>query len=162
MWCRLTAIADIVMGSSPNGTSINTNGQGVEFHQGKIFFTNKFIGKSDKTTTEPTKIAKENSVLLCVRAPVGEVNITNREICIGRGLSSIHPIGEINVNFLFYWLKTYKEHLNLQATGSTFVAITADTVKEILLPLPPLTEQEKIVTAIQDADIFLNEIKRSF
>ena len=89
-WCRLGEITEITMGQSPEGINVGETVQGMEFHQGKIFFTDKIIGKSNQQTSEITKVAKENSILLCMRAPVGKINITDREICIGRGLSLIH------------------------------------------------------------------------
>ena len=158
VWTRINGIANIVMGSSPKGTSIKHSGEGMEFHQGKIAFTNKVIANSGNVTNAPTKIAPPNSVLLCVRAPVGEVNITDRKVCIGRGLVAITPLGELSIDFLFYWLQTYKVCLNMRATGSTFVAVTADTVKGILLPIPPLSEQKKIVDAILKLNLELDNI----
>lgn len=149
------------MGSSPDGLSIKSIGNGIEFHQGKTHFTEKCIGLSDKFTIRPSKIAPANSVLLCVRAPVGEVNITKRDICIGRGLSAIYPYSLISSEFLFYWLQTYKYYLNLQATGSTFAAITADTIKSIKIPLPPIEEQERLIKTIDKIYIQLDDIEKS-
>lgn len=160
-WCVLPEIAEIVMGSSPDGTAINTSNKGIEFHQGKIFFTSKLLNPSDKSTTQPSKIAPKDSVLLCVRAPVGELNITDRLICIGRGLASIHPYHYIDVEWLFYLLQTYKGYLNMKATGSTFVAITADIVKSILIPLPPLEEQEEILKTINKVFFMVDLIEKS-
>ncbi len=160
-WCYITNISEILMGSSPDGLSINSMRNGIEFHQGKIHFTEKYIGLSDKSTNEPSKIAPANSVLLCVRAPVGEINLTKREICIGRGLSAIYPYGSISSEFLFYWLQTYKKYLNQQATGSTFVAITAGTVKSIKIPLPPICEQERIIKTIDSLYTQLDSIEKS-
>ena len=160
-WCVLPEIAEIIMGSSPDGTTINNSNEGIEFHQGKIFFTNKMLNPSDKSTTQPSKIAPKDSVLLCVRAPVGELNITDRSICIGRGLASIHPYHYIDAEWLFYWLQTYKGYLNMKATGSTFVAITADIVKTILMPLPPLKEQEEILKTINKVFFIVDLIENS-
>jgi len=160
-WCVLPEIAEIIMGSSPDGTTINNSNEGIEFHQGKIFFTNKMLNPSDKSTTQPSKIAPKDSVLLCVRAPVGELNITDRSICIGRGLASIHPYHYIDAEWLFYWLQTYKGYLNMKATGSTFVAITADIVKTILMPLPPLKEQEEILKTINKVFFIVALIEKS-
>jgi len=160
-WCVLPEIAEIVMGSSPDGTTINNSNEGIEFHQGKIFFTNKMLNPSDKSTTQPSKIAPKDSVLLCVRAPVGELNITDRSICIGRGLASIHPYHYIDAEWLFYWLQTYKGYLNMKATGSTFVAITADIVKTILIPLPPLEEQKEILKTINKVFFMVDLIEKS-
>lgn len=132
----------------------------MEFHQGKIHFGEKYIGISDRSTTNPIKVAQENSILLCVRAPVGEVNITSRKICIGRGLAAIHPYQSIPCEFLFYWMQTYKDYLNSQATGSTFAAITADTVKNIIIPLPPIAEQRRIVDTIEKLYAYIDLIEK--
>lgn len=94
------------MGSSTSSQDICSDSNYTEFHQGKICFSNYLLKESAQYTKNISKIAPKNSVLLCVRAPVGEVNITNREICIGRGLSSIHAYDKIQSDFLFYWLKT--------------------------------------------------------
>ena len=162
-WCytRLSSISEIIMGSSPNGTSINRNGNGIEFHQGKICFTDKIIGHSSSFTDKSVKLAKENSLLLCVRAPVGEVNITDRCVCIGRGLAAISPLSKMQTEFLFYWLQSLKKVLLQKATGSTFVAITADTVKNIYIPLPPLEEQNRICKVIDKIFTILDTIEQS-
>ena len=129
-YCRLCDVLQITMGQSPKGDSINKN-KGIEFHQGKLCFTNKYLQSSNTFTTEPTKLAEANSILLCVRAPVGIVNITPRKICIGRGLCSLKP-RKGNIDFYFYLLQTLKESFEKQATGTTFKAISGDIVKNDL------------------------------
>ena len=148
-WCRLGEITEITMGQSPEGINVGETVQGMEFHQGKIFFTDKIIGKSNQQTSEITKVAKENSILLCMRAPVGKINITDREICIGRGLSSIIPFFNVDTMFLYYLLETLESDFNKKATGSTFKAITGDIVRNQAIPLPPLAEQKRIVDVIE-------------
>ena len=99
-------------------------------------------------TNKPTIIADVDSVLMCVRAPVGKVNITKRKICIGRGLSSIKGLSAIDSEYLFYFLLTYEKYLCSISTGSTFKAINSNQVKQILFPLAPLQEQKRIVEQI--------------
>ncbi len=149
------------MGTSPKGTSISTEEGNVEFHQGKIFFSDKYLLKGNQFTSEVTKIAPSNSVLLCVRAPVGEVNITQRKVCIGRGLSSINPLCEIESEFLYYCIKAFKQSLEEKATGTTFIAITTDVVKELLIPLPPINEQVRIVDMLNKYNSILESIEAS-
>ena len=148
-WCRLKQLCKITMGQSPDGESINRV-SGLEFHQGKIQFGKIFLNVSDTYTNKPTKIAEANSLLLCVRAPVGTLNITKRQICIGRGLCSISFYYNGNVLLLFYFLSTYKQYFEKKATGSTFKAISNDIISETLVPLPPLEEQTRIVDRIEE------------
>ena len=169
---RLGDICEIIMGQSPSGHAViasersergnpqkftktltidcheNSNGfsrndKAVEFHQGKIYFTDKFLAKSDFVTTEPLKIAEPNSILLCVRAPVGVVNFTQRKIAIGRGLCAIKA-NKAHNEFIYFILLSLKDYFETKSAGSTFSAINSNEVKNVKIPLPPLAEQEKI------------------
>ena len=149
-WVRLGDVFNLIMGQSPDGKSVSENLDGMEFHQGKVYFGEDNIQKSPQTTTEPTKLAEPNSVLLCVRAPVGIVNITDRELCIGRGLCDVIPLAGMNERFTLYLLRCFKDIFIKKATGTTFVAITGETVKNQVVPLPPLAEQDRIVAKIEE------------
>ena len=143
-------VFNLIMGQSPDGKSVSENSDGMEFHQGKVYFGEDYIQKSPQTTTAPTKLAEPNSVLLCVRAPVGIVNITDRELCIGRGLCDVIPLAGMNERFTLYLLRCFKDIFIKKATGTTFVAITGETVKNQVVPLPPLAEQDRIVAKIEE------------
>ena len=137
------------MGQSPEGKFINSS-EDMEFHQGKIYFGNKFISDSGIKTLAVSKIAPADSVLLCVRAPVGKVNITDREICIGRGLAAIKGYCDIPTTFIYFMFQTLEQHFNALATGTTFKAINIATVYNQPIPLPPLAEQERIVKRLNE------------
>ena len=159
-WVRLGSIFSIEMGQSPSGNTVSENNTGIEFHQGKMFFGDKYINLSGKYTSSPTKYAPKNSVLLCVRAPVGKVNITNRKLCIGRGLCAIIPLAGMPLLFVYYLLAAYENIFVKQATGTTFVAITAETVKNQLIPLPPFAEQIRITEQIEKLIPVINEYRK--
>ena len=158
---KLEDICQIVMGSSPSSEYLNTEKKGVEFHQGKLNFSDLYINLSETYTTCVTKLAPPNSLLLCVRAPVGIVNITTRPVCIGRGLCSLTPKAEMNLMFLFYALYTFQSYYEENATGTTFKAIGGEIVRQSVLPIPPVEEQKRIVTRIEELFGLLDEIKNN-
>lgn len=150
---KLGEICEITMGQSPKGENVFENSQslnGLEFHQGKICFTDKFISKSKFITSDIRKIAEVGSILLCVRAPVGVINLTERKIAIGRGLCALKANNQNN-NFLYYYLLGLKQYFESKATGSTFSAITLNIVKNCEIPLPPLSEQKAIADKLDDS-----------
>ena len=159
IYCRLCDVLKITMGQSPIGDSISKD-RGIEFHQGKLYFSDKYLQPSNAFTTKPTKIAEANSLLLCVRAPVGIVNITQSEICIGRGLCALKPL-DGNVNFYFYLLQTIQESFENQSTGTTFKAISGDVVRNETISLPPLAEQQRIVAKIEELFSTLDNIQKA-
>ena len=155
--CQLKDIFDITMGQSPAGDTINGK-SGIEFHQGKLNFTEKYLSESGQYTTAPSKVAVPESLLLCVRAPVGIVNITKREICIGRGLCSLCPKYDIDCLFWLYMLSTLKDYFDENATGSTFKAISGEIIRNATIPFPPVPEQKRILLKINELFYFLDKI----
>lgn len=149
-WTHIGEILNVTMGQSPKGTSVIEGGTGIEFHQGKIFFGEDYLQHSNQTTTEITKTAEVNSVLLCVRAPVGIANITKRRICIGRGLCAISTFSGMDEKFVLFFLRAFRMDFIMKSTGTTFKAITNDVVKSQCFPLPPLAEQKRIVAKIEE------------
>jgi len=149
-WKRLEEAADINMGQSPSGTSYNENGEGTPFLQGNAEFGDTFP-KHKKFTTEPSKIASKGSVLISIRAPVGDTNIANLNYCIGRGLASISLKNGDN-KYLLYLLRSMKPMIEAKGTGSTFKAISKSILNDIEIPLPPLSVQRQIVGMLEQAE----------
>ena len=146
--CKLSDLFKVTMGQSPDGTSLNRS-TGIEFHQGKICFTEKYLSESDIFTTSATKCAEPNSLLCCVRAPVGVFNITSRRICIGRGLCSLSPLdADVDIEYWFYALSSLTEYYESMATGSTFKAISGDIIRNTVIAVPPRMEQKRIFEQI--------------
>jgi len=142
----LEEVCTIIMGTSPPSSTYNSDGNGLPFFQGKADFTD-LHPVARKWCTSPERIAEPQDILLSVRAPVGAVNVADEKSCIGRGLAALRYS---NHKFLFYYLLGIKEELDRKGTGTTFKAISAGTVKEIQLPLPPSGEQERIVAKIEE------------
>ena len=146
--CQLSDLFKITMGQSPDGSSLNHK-SGIEFHQGKICFTEKYLTESGIFTSCPTKCSEPNSLLCCVRAPVGVFNITSRRICIGRGLCSLSPLdADVDIEYWFYALSSMTEYYESMATGSTFKAISGDIIRNTVIAVPPKMEQKRIFDQI--------------
>ncbi len=77
-------IADLIMGQSPPSSTYNDKGIGLPFLQGNAEFGETYPTPI-LSCSQPIKIVEKNDILLSVRAPVGDVNITPSKSCIGRG-----------------------------------------------------------------------------
>lgn len=147
---KLKDIADINMGQSPSGSSYNNNGRGIPFLQGNKTFG--FLYPTiDTWTTEPKKIGKKNSVLMSVRAPVGDLNIANKDICIGRGLCSIE-MKNGNNQYLYYLLKNSIKKIKMKSTGTVFESINRKELENIEILDFDKSQQKKISKVLFDID----------
>ena len=149
-WIRTTLdnVAMIILGQSPPSSTYNQEKTGLPFFQGKTDF-----GLMHPTVrnwcSDPKKIAEKNDILISVRAPVGPTNISKEKCCIGRGLSAIRPLREVNHLWIFYHLCLLENNIATKGTGTTFKAITGSQLKSIVLNIPPMNEQKRIVAKLE-------------
>ena len=153
-------ISEIMMGQSPSSEHYNSEGKGLEFHQGKIKFTDLYVEHSGVWASRYSKVADENSILMSVRAPVGPVNITKRKIALGRGLCAIQSNDQCNQMFLFYMLQSSKDRIERSSSGSTFNSINKNQLLEFEIPLPPIEIQQQIVDELDEYQNVIDGYRR--
>ncbi len=141
---QLHTVAKIIAGQSPPSSTYNSTGDGLPFFQGKADFQEKYPRVRMWCNSGRAKEAKPGDILMSVRAPVGSVNICDQKSIIGRGLSAIRANSMLDANFLYFFLKSNERAIASLGTGSTFKAITQDTLKKVEIPLPSLDDQIRI------------------
>ena len=157
---ELNEICKLTMGQSPDSKFYNSAGKGMEFHQGKKLFTDRMINSSAVFASHWNRSAIPSSIVMSVRAPVGDVNITDREIAIGRGLCSIVANEKCDSKYLYYILRNSKDVLKNQSHGSTFVAINRNQLEKFEIPLPPLEIQLSIANKLEEQSRLVNGNKQ--
>ena len=131
----LGEIAEITMGQSPDGESYNEEEFGEIFYQGRTDYGYRFPSVR-MYTSMPQRMARAGDILLSVRAPVGDLNITLHDCCIGRGLAAVRSKIKCN-SFLFYMLQTKNSELNISNDdGTIFGSITKEDLFNLQVPIP--------------------------
>ena len=150
---KLSDIATITMGQSPDGKTYNTDGNGMPFYQGKTEFGDLYIGDATTWTTAPSRIAEANDVLMSVRAPVGSTNVATKTCCLGRGLAGIRPIeGKSTTMFILYSMRSIEDDIENMGVGSTFKAINKDVVYNLPIPIASIELQNRFVALAEQSD----------
>ena len=85
--------------------------------------------------------------MFTVRAPVGDLNIANACIAIGRGIAAIHPT-LVSTKYLYYLLLASKHKFLASAAGTIFDSINKDALESIILDIHSEDEQNHIVNTI--------------
>lgn len=155
---HLGDIVKIVMGQSPSSINYTDNPEDHILVQGNADLENGHVVPR-VWTKQVTKTADKDDIILSVRAPVGDVGITNYPIVIGRGVAAIKGNKFIyqlldKMNQDSFWRK--------YSTGSTFESINSNDLKKAEIFHPNEPEQEKIGKLFQSLDraIYLHEEKQ--
>jgi len=158
-WCRLGEVADIARGGSPRPIEdfITDKENGINWIKiGDTVPESKYITSAkEKIKPEGKKYSRFVHVedfLLTNSMSFGRPYILKIDGCIHDGwLVFADIIKYLLKDFLYYALSSQYIYnsFSLVAAGSTVKNLKADTVKQVLFPLPPLSEQQRIVTAIE-------------
>ncbi|MCQ2826183.1 restriction endonuclease subunit S [Helicobacter pylori] len=158
---RLGDIAEIIGGGTPS-TQITSfwNGSINWFTPTEIGIT-KYVYKSQRTITplglkkSSAKLLPIGTILLTSRASIGDCAILKVAATTNQGFQSLIPLEKINNEFLYYLMLTLKNKLLKLASGSTFLEVSPNKIKNLLIPLPPLNEQIAIANILSDVDHYL-------
>lgn len=154
---NLKEIVDVTMGQSPKSQFYNTEGQGIPFLQGNRTFGLKYP-TFDTYTTKITKEASMGDVIMSVRAPVGELNISPINICLGRGVCSLR-MKNGNQEFLYYMMKYYRKQLIKKESGTVFGSVNKKDIEGLEVNIPENIEVQKKIArflSMLDEKIELN------
>lgn len=132
--CQLSEVAEIVMGQSPAGATLNEDSEGLIFYQGRRDFGFRYPTPR-VFTSAPTRLAEPGDILLSVRAPVGDLNRTDEECCVGRGVAAIRA-KDGNTAQLFYLLKNIPSLWSpYEGEGTVFSSINRKQVQNLRVPV---------------------------
>jgi type I restriction enzyme S subunit len=137
---KLSDIATIIMGQSPEGESYNEGCEGVALINGPVEFGEYFTVKT-KWTTEPKKYCEKGDLIFCVRgSTVGKNVIADDKYAIGRGVCAIRSKYQ---NHLIQLVKCNLNEILKDVTGSTFPNIDRVTLSDYPIAISTNTLLEK-------------------
>ena len=172
-WVRLGEICDIINGFTPLRSNMDfwQNGDipwftiddmrecGRQISSTRQFISQKAIGENSKRLLPP------NSILLCCTASIGEYAITKIPLTTNQQFNGIVIKTKYknfcNAKFLFWVMPTIKSTLLNLAGKTTFEFVSVQKVSQILIPLPPLPEQKRIVAKIEELLKFVDILQSS-
>lgn len=146
------------MGQSPPSDDYLDLGEALPFLQGNAEFGRRHPSAKQACATA-AKRALPGDLLLSVRAPVGALNVADQQYGIGRGLCAVQPRpGVLSPSFAWHALHVTREQLHSVATGSTYVAVSAWDVGNIVMPAPALEVQHRIADFLDRKTAAIDEL----
>ena len=166
-WCRLGEIGEIISGGTPSTSNDNYwNGNISWITPADLSnYKEKYISRGKRNISieglenSSAKIICKGSVLFSSRAPIGYVVISGKEVTTNQGFKSISPYIENSEHYIYYFLLAEKENISLKASGTTFKELSGTEFGKIFIPLPPLSEQRRIVEKIEELLALVDDLE---
>ena len=160
VWTRLSDVADIYTGNSISETEKNAKYTNVV---GRNYIGTKDVGFDNKVSynngvaipkeyEQNFRIALKDSILMCIEGGSAgrKVAILNQDVCFGNKLCCLSPFIEIGKYIYFYLQSPSFIDMFNQNKGGIIGGVSIAKVKDILIPLPPLKEQCRIIHRLEE------------
>ena len=153
-WCRLGEICEFKGGGTPDKLDLSYWGGDLNWASVKDI-KGKFLYSTEDKITElglknsAANLAKIDDIILITRILPGKAIITKIETAINQDLKIVLPKIEIEKQFLLYFFKYVENDFVEKSNGTTVKGIKLECLTSTPFPLPPLAEQQRIVTAIE-------------
>ncbi len=158
-WVRLKDIGNIISGGTPktevkenweNGTipwltpADMKNIKGKYVKHGEWFITEQGLNSSSAV------LMPENSIVFSSRAPIGYIAITQNTLCTNQGFKSFVAFDSKLADYIYYVLIALTDNIIARSSGTTFKEISGSEFAKTLIPLPPISEQNRIVFKLKN------------
>lgn len=124
----------------------------------------EYISQEEYDSRQSRGISHKGDILFTTEAPLGHVSIADLDIfSAGQRLITLQAYDSIVCNeiMMFFILsESFQKMLIAHRTGTTVSGIKSDKLKKMLIPLPPLAEQKKIVERLEEFLSLCDRLKR--
>ena len=154
MWSRLGDIFQHNTGKALN--SSNTTGTKMKYITTSNLYWNRFelnkLREMPFTEAEVEKCTvKKGDLLVCEGGDIGRAAIWNydEKMRIQNHIHRLRSYSSVCVEFYYYVFFLYKHSGLIGGKGIGIQGLSSNAIHQLLIPIPPLTEQHRIVKAIE-------------
>lgn len=168
LWTTIGEIGIIASGGTPSTRSTEYWGDDIAWITPADLsnYKKKHISKGTRNITQAgldyssAKLLPKDSILFSSRAPIGYVAIAKNDLATNQGFKNLISTKSLYSDYVYYYFKTIKPLAEEMASGTTFLELSAAKFSQIPFPLPPLKEQHRIVSTIEELFSELDHAER--
>ena len=106
-----------------------------------------------------SKLWKKDTLCITIAANIAETAILDFDACFPDSIIGfVADPKQVDVNYIYYLLQSLKTKLQSYSTGSAQENLNLAAFEDLLFPIPPLSEQARIVTILDKFDTLVNSI----
>ena len=160
VWCRFSDLYTLLSGRDLDNSEFNDKYIGIPYIIGASNFSNGKLN-INRWTNFPKVISIKNDLLLTCKGTVGELTINDMcDIHIARQIMAIRAVKTIDTQYTKYCFDFFINSIKESAKG-IIPGISRKDILDLVIPLPPLPEQHRIVSKIEQIFSQLDEIEKS-
>lgn len=123
------------------------------------YFSEEYITYEGLRNSSSNLIPK-NTLITPTRIGLGKAKIYLVDVAINQDLKALFLNKLVFQKYLYYWFEKNEEFIIGRGNGSTVLGISLDELRSFQIPLPPLSEQEKIAEALSDCDAWIESTEQ--
>ncbi|EHE1099280.1 hypothetical protein J0E39_001294 [Campylobacter upsaliensis] len=150
-WVKLGDICEIFTGATPKTSNAENFGDFIPFlnpgdidNNGNVIYSNR--GLTEKGLKEARKIEANSILVVCIGGLIGKACLVDRECTCNQQINVAKPFFT-EATLLYYFINSayFQSTIKANSTGTATPIINKNLFEQILIPLPPLREQQEIV-----------------
>lgn len=156
-WVRLREIGDIIGGGTPDTSNPEYWVHGrIAWITPADMGSQKYISHGARYITEKglasssARLMPKGSIVFSSRAPIGYIAIAENELCTNQGCKSVRLYDGNMSEYVYFALLAMRDDIKKMGSGTTFKEISVKTFGSVMIPLPPLDEQKRIVSRLNE------------
>ena len=154
--CRLKDISKIVTGSTPSKSNKGYYGGIFPFFKPADLDAGRHVYKATEYLSEDGKkvsrVVPMGATAICCIGTIGKVGYLMYEGATNQQINCAIPSKVVDSVFLFYLCASplFSDKLNSESSAVTISIVNKSKIEAIFVPLPPLAEQKRIVSKIEE------------
>ena len=167
-WVKLGDVGKTITGATPSKNHPEYEGDEIPFlSPGDISQANTITSYESQGLSKQGKILARpvpaNTVLqVCIGGSIGKCAIVDREVCFNQQINSISVL-IAKYEYIYAVLQSlyFQNEIILKATGTATPIINKSSWDNLLVPLPPLAEQQRIIAKIEEVFAEIDAIEKN-
>ena len=166
IWCKVVNIGEVITGNTPSKDRTEYYGGNIPFfkptdlEQG-IDTKDASDHLSELGFEQSRKLPANTILVTCIGATIGKTGIITVAGSCNQQINAIIPHSEVIHNFIYYvCVSDYMQsEIKSKASATTLPILNKGIFSNLLFPLPPLSEQQRIVAKIEELFSYLDSIQ---
>ena len=155
-WSKIKYIADTQTGTTPSTSDKGNFGDYISFVKpgdlvnGRILYNREML--SERGLNNGRLVPSNSVIMVCIGGSTGKCALTDRDISCNQQINTASPYKWVLPQYLYFFMMSdhFYKTVRANATGTATPIINRSIWENLMISIPPLAEQKRIVAKINE------------